>query len=148
VPRELYAHGFFATRKAPRSTRPTGELWTVEHGPQGGDELNIVRPGHDYGWPDVFLRTQYDARPHRRRQKRASRQRRHSMPASTSRSYFWCRRSRRRAWRSTRRTCSRKWKGNLFVGALAGQHLVRLVLNGDRVVAEEALLTDLKLRDP
>ncbi len=39
-----------------------------------------------------------------------------------------------------------KWKGNLFVGALAGQHLVRLVLNGDRVVAEEALLTDLKLR--
>ena len=39
-----------------------------------------------------------------------------------------------------------KWKGNLFVGALAGQHLVRLVLNGDRVVAEEALLTDRKQR--
>jgi len=39
-----------------------------------------------------------------------------------------------------------EWKGNLFVGALAGQALVRLVLNGDRVVAEERLLTDLKRR--
>ena len=39
-----------------------------------------------------------------------------------------------------------EWKGNLFIGAMAGQHLVRLVLNGDRVVAEEKLLTDLKHR--
>jgi glucose/arabinose dehydrogenase len=39
-----------------------------------------------------------------------------------------------------------EWKGNLFIGAMAGQHLVRLVLNGDRVVAEEKLLVDLKQR--
>jgi glucose/arabinose dehydrogenase len=39
-----------------------------------------------------------------------------------------------------------EWKGNLFIGAMAGQHLVRLVLNGERVVAEEKLLTDLKQR--
>ena len=41
-----------------------------------------------------------------------------------------------------------EWKGNLFVGAMAGQHLVRLVLDGQRVVAEEKLLFDLKQRDP
>jgi glucose/arabinose dehydrogenase len=39
-----------------------------------------------------------------------------------------------------------EWKGNVFVGALAGQHLARLVLNGERVVAEESLLTDFKQR--
>ena len=48
--------------KARRCNPPTGELWLVDHGPQGGDEINIVRAGHDYGWPEVSYGVQYDAR--------------------------------------------------------------------------------------
>jgi glucose/arabinose dehydrogenase len=58
---ETYAHGFKDPEGA--AIHPeTGELWAIDHGPQGGDEVNIIRPGKDYGWPDVSYGTQYDAR--------------------------------------------------------------------------------------
>ena len=70
-------------------------------------------------------------------------------PAWSSRSTTGTRRSRRPARRSTPATCFPEWKGNLFVGALAGQALHRLVLDGEKVVGEEKLLTDLgeRIRD-
>src|SRR5688572_32056309 len=61
VLRETFAHGFKDPEGA--AIHPgTGELWAVDHGPQGGDEINIVRAGRDYGRPDVSYGTQYDAR--------------------------------------------------------------------------------------
>jgi glucose/arabinose dehydrogenase len=56
---ETFAHGFRDPEGA--AINPvTGELWATDHGPQGGDEINIVRAGKDYGWPDVSYGVQYD----------------------------------------------------------------------------------------
>ena len=83
-------------RKAPRFIRRRSELWAVDHGPQGGDEINIVRAGRDYGWPDVSYGTQYDARQPDGRKNVPRRQRREPRrKASRSRSTSGCRRSRR-----------------------------------------------------
>ncbi len=61
VARETFASGFKDPEGA--TLHPTtGELWLVDHGPQGGDEINIVRAGRDYGWPEVSYGVQYDAR--------------------------------------------------------------------------------------
>jgi glucose/arabinose dehydrogenase len=108
----------------------TGKLWEHEHGPKGGDEVNIPLAGKNYGWPVIGYGINYDG---------TKAMRRPPSPAWSSRSNTGCRRSRPPAWRSTRRTCSPAWKGNLFVGALAGQMLVRLELDGEKVTREERL---------
>src|SRR5689334_2144490 len=61
VPPDTFAHGFKDPEGAAIHPQ-TGQLWVIDHGPQGGDEVNIVRAGKDYGWPDVSYGTQYDAR--------------------------------------------------------------------------------------
>src|SRR5262249_35826843 len=61
VARESFAHGLRDPEGAAINPA-TGELWVADHGPQGGDEINIVRAGKDYGWPDVAYGRQYDAR--------------------------------------------------------------------------------------
>ena len=94
---ETFAHGFKDPEGA--AIHPTtGELWVVDHGPQGGDEINIIRAGKDYGWPDVSYGVQYDARQADGR-KNVPRRQRHARRcrASRSRSTSGCRRSRRRA---------------------------------------------------
>lgn len=145
VPRELYAHGF----RDPEGMAihpTTGELWTVEHGPQGGDELNIVRPGRDYGWPDVSYGVQYDDRRTDGRKNVPVGNGLHSMPGVTEPVYFWVPSIAPSGMAFYTGELFPEWKGNLFVGALAGKHLVRLVLDGERVVAEERLLTELDAR--
>jgi glucose/arabinose dehydrogenase len=142
---ETYAHGF-KDSEGGAINPATGELWAIDHGPQGGDEINIVRPGRDYGWPDVSYGRQYDARQTNGRK---------NVPVgsgATSREgveqpvYFWVPSIAPSGMLFYTGNLFPEWNGNLFVGALAGQHLVRLVLNGDRVVAEEKLLVDLKQR--
>jgi aldose sugar dehydrogenase len=145
VAAETFAHGF----KDPEGSAlhpATGELWTVDHGPQGGDEIDIVRPGRDYGWPDVTYGVQYDARQaDGRKNVRVGN-------AITSRKdveepiYYWIPSIAPSGMMFYTGDRFPEWKGNLFVGAMTGQALVRLVLNGERVVAEERLLTDLKQR--
>jgi glucose/arabinose dehydrogenase len=142
---ETYAHGFKDSEGG--AIHPaTGELWVIDHGPQGGDEINIVRPGRDYGWPDVSYGRQYDARQTNGRK---------NVPVgsgATSREgieqpvYFWVPSIAPSGMMFYTGNLFPDWNGNLFVGALAGQHLVRLVLNGDRVASEEKLLIDLKQR--
>jgi glucose/arabinose dehydrogenase len=142
---ETYAHGFKDSEGG--AIHPaTGELWVIDHGPQGGDEINIVRPGRDYGWPDVSYGRQYDARQNNGRK---------NVPVgsgATSREgieqpvYFWVPSIAPSGMMFYTGNLFPDWNGNLFVGALAGQHLVRLVLNGDRVASEEKLLIDLKQR--
>jgi glucose/arabinose dehydrogenase len=145
---ETYAHGFKDPEGA--ALHPTtGELWLVDHGPQGGDEINIVRPGRDYGWPEVSYGVQYDARqPDGRTNVRVGR-------GETARDdveqpiYYWVPSIAPSGLMFYTGDLFPEWKGNLFVGAMsptAGMNLVRLVLDGERVVGEEKLLDGRGLR--
>lgn len=145
VPPDTFAHGFKDPEGAALHPE-TGDLWVIDHGPQGGDEINIVRAGRDYGWPDVTYGTQYDARQADGRK---------NVKVGTGLSakegieqplYFWAPSIAPSGMAFYTGDLFPEWKGNLFVGAMAGQHLVRLVLNGEKVVAEEKLLVDLKQR--
>lgn len=112
----------------------TGELWTIEHGPRGGDELNIIRVGKNYGWPEISYGNEYSTEPigEGLRAKEGMEQ-----PV-----YFWVPSIAPSGLMFYTGDLFPDWRGNLFVGALAGEHLVRLVLDGDRVVAEERLLVE------
>ena len=145
VPADTYAHGLKDPEGA--ALHPTtGELWLVDHGPQGGDEINIIRPGKDYGWPDVSYGTQYDARQADGRK---------NVPVGSGKTarddveqpiYYWFPSIAPSGMTFYTGDLFPEWKGNVFVGAMVGQYLARLVLNGERVVAEEKLLADLKVR--
>lgn len=145
VARETFAHGFKDPEGA--AIHPvTGELWLVDHGPQGGDEIDIVRAGRDYGWPEVSYGVQYDARQADGRKNVRVRDGRSSMPGVEEPIYFWVPSIAPSGMAFYTGDLFPEWRGNLFVGAMAGRHLVRLVLDGERVVAEERLLEDLGLR--
>jgi glucose/arabinose dehydrogenase len=124
----------------------TNQLWETEHGPQGGDELNIVRAGRDYGWPDVSYGVQYDVRRTDGRKNVPVGNGQHSMPGVTEPVYFWVPSIAPSGMAFYTADLFPQWRGNLFVGALAGKHLIRLVLDGERVVGEERLLTELDAR--
>jgi glucose/arabinose dehydrogenase len=145
VARETFAHGFKDPEGA--AIHPaTGELWVIDHGPQGGDEVNIVRAGRDYGWPNVSYGVQYDARQSDGRTNVPVGTGLTSMPGVEEPIYFWVPSIAPSGMAFYTGDLFPDWRGNLFVGAMAGQHLVRLVLEGNRVVAEERLLEDLGLR--
>jgi len=124
----------------------TGDLWVVDHGPQGGDEINIIRAGGDYGWPDVTYGRQYDARQSDGRKNVKVGTGNTSMKGVEEPIYYWVPSIAPSGMAFYTGDQFPEWKGNLFVGAMAGQHLVRLVLNDNRVVAEEKLLLDRKQR--
>ena len=142
---ETFAHGFKDPEGAALHPE-TGELWTIDHGPQGGDEVNIVRAGRDYGWPEVSYGTQYDARQADGRTNVKVGRGETARDDVEQPVYFWVPSIAPSGMLFYTGDLVPEWKGNLFVGAMAGQHLVRLVLDGERVVAEEKLLTDLKQR--
>jgi glucose/arabinose dehydrogenase len=136
---ETWAHGF----KDPEGLAihpQTGELWLVDHGPQGGDEINIVRAGHDYGWPNVSYGTQYDARQADGRKNVPVGTGMTSMPGVDEPRYYFFPSIAPSGMMFYTGDLFPAWKGNLFIGAMAGEHLVRLVLDGDKVVGEEKLL--------
>jgi len=110
----------------------TGALWQTEHGARGGDELNIPLPGRNYGWPVISLGINYNGQPIGAGEKTAPgmEQPIHSWTPSIAPSGL--------AFYTADRFP--EWKGSLFVGALAYQRIVRLSLDGDRVVGEEPLL--------
>jgi glucose/arabinose dehydrogenase len=142
---ETFAHGFKDPEGA--ALHPdTGELWAIDHGPQGGDEINIVRAGKDYGWPDVSYGRQYDARQLDGRKNVPVARGASAMNGVEQPIYFWVPSIAPSGMLFYTGNMFPQWKGNLFIGAMAGQHLVRLVLDGERVVAEEKLLVDLKQR--
>jgi glucose/arabinose dehydrogenase len=145
VAAETFAHGF----KDPEGSAlhpATGDLWTVDHGPQGGDEIDIVRAGRDYGWPDVSYGVQYDARQADGRKNVKVGTGLTSMKGIEEPIYYWVPSIAPSGMMFYTGDRFPEWKGNLFVGAMVGQSLVRLVLDGERVVSEERLLTDLKQR--
>lgn len=113
----------------------TGQLWVHEHGPRGGDEINIVQPGENYGWPLATHGINYSglAIPEAQGEAVEGTAAPHFVwevsPAISGMAFY---------------THSRfpAWQSSLFVGALKQQALIRLTLDGDRIVAEERLLTD------
>jgi aldose sugar dehydrogenase len=118
----------------------SGKLWTIEHGPRGGDEINVPLAGKNYGWPVIGYGIDYSgAKMHEASAKAGMEQ-----PI-----YYWTPSIAPSGAAFYTGTLAPEWAGNLFVGALAGQHLSRLVLDGERVVAEEKLLADLgeRIRD-
>ena len=115
----------------------SGKLWTVEHGARGGDEINIPQAGKNYGWPVITYGRDYSgAKIGVGTQKTGMEQ-----PI-----YYWDPSIAPSGMAFSWSDAYPQWKGNLFVGALRGRHLTRLVLDGERVVAEEKLLVSMRSR--
>jgi glucose/arabinose dehydrogenase len=118
----------------------TGRLWTVEHGARGGDEINVPQPGRNYGWPVITYGRDYSG---------AKIGEGTSKPGLEQPIYYWDPSIAPSGMAFYTGDLFPNWKGNLFVGALAGQHLSRLVIEGEKVTSEEKLLTSLgeRIRD-
>lgn len=112
----------------------TGELWAIEHGARGGDEVNIVRAGLNYGWPVIAYGAEYRGGPIGEGSTAAE--------GMEQPIYYWDPVIAPGGVAFYDADLIPEWRGNLFVSGLAGQHLARLVLEGDRVIGEERLLAD------
>ena len=113
----------------------TGKLWEIEHGARGGDELNIIEAGENYGWPTIAYGLEYSGQPigEGLTAKEGLEQ-----PA-----YYWDPVIGPSGMAFYQGDLFPAWQGSLFVGALRDKHLVRLTLDGERVTGEDRLLVDL-----
>jgi glucose/arabinose dehydrogenase len=112
----------------------SGKLWTVEHGPGGGDEVNIPLPGRNYGWPVIGHGRHYDGRPigigtHKEGMEQPV--------------YFWNPAIAPSGMDFYTGDKFPGWRGNMLIAVLRQQMLVRLELNGEKVVREERMLRDI-----
>jgi aldose sugar dehydrogenase len=116
----------------------TGILWETEHGPRGGDELNIIAKGKNYGWPVIAHGIDYPGNPigEGSTQKEGMEQ-----PV-----YYWDPVIAPSGLAFYTGNLFPQWQGSIFVGGLAGKVLERLTLKDNKVVAEEPLLTELNAR--
>ncbi len=109
----------------------TGRVWEHEHGPQGGDEVNVLAAGSNYGWPVITYGANYGSGT-----KIGEGTTKEGIVAPL---HYWVPSIAPSGMAFYTANNFPKWKGNLFVGALAKQTLVRLTLNGERVVSEERM---------
>jgi glucose/arabinose dehydrogenase len=117
----------------------TGRLWETEHGPRGGDELNLIRRGANYGWPLVTHGINYNGTTITEKT---------SAPGMEDPIVDWTPVIAASGLALYQGDKFPRWRGNLFAGGLAGQRLVRLELNGPAVTAQEVLLKDTgRIRD-
>lgn len=113
----------------------TGKLWQSEHGPRGGDELNLPQPGKNYGWPVITHGNNYSGLP---------------IPESVGKSapgmeqphHVWAKSPGLSGMAFYTGRPGTPWNDSLLLGALAESNLIRLQLQGDRIVGEERLLGD------
>jgi aldose sugar dehydrogenase len=118
----------------------TGDVWTDEHGPQGGDELNRLQPGRNYGWPVIGFGVNYQTglAIHSGTHREGMEQPVHIWVPSIGISGLMIYTGDRFS----------QWKGNLFVGGMVGQQLGRLTLQGQRITSEETLVPQMgRIRD-
>lgn len=113
---------------------PQGRLWVVEHGTRGGDELNLVQKGRNYGWPVVAYGEEYSGLPIRGSET--------DRPGYEQPRYYWDPVIAPSGAQFYTGDAFPAWRGSLFVGALREQRLVRLAIDGDKVAGEEHLLAD------
>ena len=109
----------------------TGAVWTHEHGARGGDEINIIRPGRNFGWPVITHGTDYDGSAIGIGK---------SAPGLEQPLYYWVPSIAPAGMAFYTGNRFIKWKNSLFIGALRGKSLIRLELEGDTIVKEERLL--------
>src|SRR5262249_52251877 len=112
----------------------TGKLWTVEHGPAGGDEVNIPLPGRNYGWPVIGYGHHYDGRPigigtHKEGMEQPV--------------YYWDPEIAPSGMDFYTGDKFPGWRGNMLIAVLLKRMLVRLELDGEKVVKEERMLRDI-----
>lgn len=112
---------------------PDGELWIIEHGTRGGDELNLLEPGANYGWPEQAYGIEYSGDP---------------LPGEPQPGdfeqpvYYWDPVIAPSGAQWYTGDAFPEWNGNLFIGALRDERLVRLRIEDNRVTGEEHLLND------
>lgn len=117
---------------------PSGQLWEVEMGPQGGDELNKVEPGQNYGWPTITYGEEYSGAPVGKGITQA--------PGMVQPVYYWDPVISPSGMVVYSGAMFPEWSGNILIGGLSSKALVRLVLAGGKVTGEERLLTDRNAR--
>ena len=115
----------------------TGEIWAVEHGPRGGDELNRIEPGVNYGWPVITHGRAYSGLSIGEGSAKDGM----AQPVS-----YWVPSISPSGMAFYDGAAFPAWRGNLFVGALSGKALVRLEIEGGKMLHEERLLRDLGAR--
>jgi glucose/arabinose dehydrogenase len=110
----------------------TGDLWEAEFGPRGGDELNLIKPGHNYGWPTITYGIEYAGGKVGEgiTQKGGMEQ-----PV-----YYWDPVLSPSGMTFYKGDQVPEWKNNLFIGGLSGNHIARLIIQNNKVTGEESLL--------
>jgi glucose/arabinose dehydrogenase len=137
VPPEIWAYGIRNPQGAVLHPG-TGALWAVEHGPRGGDELNIIEAGRNYGWPLVSWGVHYNGR---------------DIPDPPTRPdfaqpiYHWTPVISPSGMTFYTADAIPAWRGNLLLGGLSSQAVTRLTLDGNRVAAEERIPIGARVRD-
>lgn len=132
---EIYAYGI--RNPQGMAIDPNGTLWDVEMGPRGGDEINLIQPGKNYGWGDVTYGIEYSGQKINNGT---------TQKAGTEQPVYY--------WDPVVSPSGvafytgniDEWKGNLMIGCLSGEHINRIVMKNNKVVGEERLLTDQKER--
>jgi len=134
--REVWSYGHRNIQAAAFDAE--GRLWEIEHGPAGGDELNLVQKGKNYGWPLATYGQDYSGQPYPN--------------TTTTRDgteqpvYYWDPVIAPSGAQFDSGSAFPEWRGSLFIGGLASARLVRVVLDNGRVVGEEHLLVDRRPR--
>lgn len=134
---EIYAYGIRNAQSL--DIHPvTGELWEAEFGPRGGDELNIIKAGKNYGWPTITYGIEYaGGKIGNGIQQQAGME----QPV-----YYWDPVLSPSGMAFYAGNAIPEWKNNLFIGGLSSAHIARLVIKNNKVVGEERLLEDKKER--
>lgn len=135
---EVWSYGHRNLQAADRHPE-TGELWTIEHGPRGGDELNRPEPGKNYGWPTITYGVEYSGS---KVGEGITENAGMEQPV-----YYWDPVIAPSGMDFYESDLFPAWQGDLFIGGLASQQVTRLVMEDGRVVAEEWLSIGHRVRD-
>jgi len=128
---EIYAYGL-RNPDGLAINPETGDLWESEFGPRGGDEINIIKPGKNYGWPIITYGIEYSGK-----KVGDGIQQKEGMEQPI---YYWNPVLSPGSIAFYNSNVIPEWKGNLFVGGLSGSHISRLVIKNNKIVGEERLL--------
>ncbi len=109
----------------------TGEIWENEHGPKGGDEINIIKKGINYGWPEITYGINYSGTPITNKTED---------PTMAQPFYYWIPSIAPSGMAFSTSNIYKKWKGSLFIGSLKFEYLERLMIENNRVVKREKIL--------
>jgi glucose/arabinose dehydrogenase len=129
---ELYSYGHRNVQGLTMNPE-TGDIWEHEFGPRGGDELNLIKPGKNYGWPTITYGIEYSGK-----QVGDAIQQKEGMEQPV---YYWDPVVSPSGMTFYNGDNMPEWKGNLFISCLSGMHVARLILKNNKVVGEERLLS-------